>query len=67
MGRLNVPPTADPASGGRKAPAGPGSVGNETDPAIETALASQPGPGAKRNVGGPGLGHNSAELHKALP
>lgn len=66
MGRLNVPPTANPASNGRGAPAA-GGPGPETKADIEGAMNSNPGPGEKRNAGGPGLSFNSGELHKALP
>jgi hypothetical protein len=70
MGKLNVPHTADPASNGRKGPASGSktdAVGNETSAAMEGAFSSSVGPGSKRNVGGPGLEHNSAMLKAALP
>lgn len=70
MGRLNVPPTANPAENGRKGPAKGGAtnvVGNETSAAVEAAMMSNPGPGSKRNTGDANLGHNSAALKAALP
>ncbi len=67
MGRLNLPPTANPASGGRKGPAGPGGVGNETSTDVHAAQMSTPGPGSKRNTGDENLGFNSSKLHEALP
>lgn len=70
MGRLNIPPTADPASNGRKGPAKGGAtdaVGNETSAAMEGAFSSKVGPGSARNTGDANLGHNSSSLHAALP
>lgn len=66
MGKLNVPPTSDPATPGRKGPAGPTGVGNESKSDIEGAFNSMPGPGSKRNTGDANLGFSSSEIHSAL-
>lgn len=65
MGKLNIPPTSDPAMPGRKAPHSAG-VGNETSADMDGALGSNPGPGTKRNTGDKNLGFDSGEIHKAL-
>lgn len=70
MGKLSVPHTPDPASGGRKGPArgsATNAVGNETSTSVPAAQMSNPGPGSKRNTGDENLGHNSSKLHAALP
>lgn len=66
MGKLNVPPTADPASNVRKGPAGPSGPGAESKADMGGAMDSAIGPGAKRNSGGENLGFNSSAIHAAL-
>lgn len=66
MGKLNVPPTVDPATNGRKAPA-KGDAGPETHAQVEEAIMSNPGPGSGRNgASQPNLSFNSKAIHGAL-
>lgn len=66
MGRLQVPPTANPASNGRKGPAGPSGPGPETKSDMAGAFGSNPGPGKGANTGDANLGFNSGAIHEAL-
>ncbi len=65
MGKLNLPPTSDPGTPGRKAPH-TADAGPETKADMDGAFNSNPGPGAKRNTGDANLSFNSGEIHAAL-
>ncbi len=66
MGKLMIPPTSDPASTGRKGPAGPSGVGNETKADVSGAMMSNPGPGSGRNSGGGNMSFDSKCIKDTL-
>ena len=65
MGKLNIPPTSNPAMPGRKAPH-TADAGPETSADMAGAMNSNPGPGSKRNTGDANLGFKSSAIQAAL-